>query len=96
MSSPISTPDDEIAKIVHAMRNDGWNNGFNTDDQPWIDQIVALLRSKENSARKDELHEAFVRNAPAFADEIDVEKYWNDYYENRLAQLSQPQKGDVS
>lgn len=33
--------DNELATIVHAIRNNGWCNGFNTDDAPWIDRLKA-------------------------------------------------------
>lgn len=56
------------------------------------DGLATLQRQAELDARIDELDETFVKNAPAFADDIDIERYWNDYYEKRLATLRQQRK----
>ena len=50
-------------------------------------QLARASKEAEVAARLDELDEAFVRNSPAFVEEIDLEKYWNGYYEKRLAAL---------
>jgi hypothetical protein len=52
------------------------------------DFILTDRASAEKAARRDELDETFIRNAPAFVGEIDLERYWNDYYEKRSKRLA--------
>lgn len=43
---------EKVSSLVHAIRNDGWHNGFDTDDEPWIRQLMQLFNDQLKAAER--------------------------------------------
>lgn len=67
----------QIAKIVSAIRNDGWNNGFNTTDEPWVKQLLALLQAERREAVEEFANEITNCIYPVYSQHTSPQKALN-------------------